>query len=638
MIDFVERAFQQGGYLSRLIQGYSPREPQIRISTKVAEALDEGRHLLCEAGTGTGKSLGYLLPAAKWAIENKKKVIVCTHTIPLMNQIVSTELSRVAEIIQMDNPTHRLRYQLVKGKSHYICKSKLKLLRQDYSPGSSEGKMLEAILSKVKEGVHDRAEMGFPIDDHLWKKINATSCKDVKRDSECALELLKFNMSLVHIIVTNHAMFFQDLVMRKKLGRGTLPDYDAVIFDEAHEVEEVCCQAFEKKVSKRQLDILLNEFFAHDETQQLDMKSQLELNDLRREVEKEAGELFKSIQLRIGKSRYKLLSSPFGADRLIEAIAEFTKTSKKMKIKRSSEILERIFEYNDNLDFISQVERRSWGYWVSSEKGTVAFHAAPLFPKVVLGYGLFDKVPVILASATMSTGGNFNFFAGRMGVKEYGSITVDSPFDYANKTMLICPEGAPDASSPDFVPYLSDQIKEITMYSEGRMLVLFTSFETMRVVAQNLAPFAEEYGFLLKVQEVGSDREEIIQQLKTNSRTIVLGCTSFWTGVDVPGDALTVVVIAKLPFPQPDEPITQAQIKLIESVNRSSFFDFIFPKMMIKLKQGFGRLNRSMQCQGAVIILDNRVLTKRYGKMIIKGLPSCAFSRNLQDLMNILPC
>lgn len=240
--------------------------------------------------------------------------------------------------------------------------------------------------------------------------------------------------------------------------------------------------------------------------------------------------------------------------------------------------------------------------------------------------------------ATMSTAGNFNFFAGRMGVKEYDSITVDSPFDYANKTMLICPEGAPETSSPEFSPYLSDQIKEINMYSEGRMLVLFTSFETMRAVAQSLAPFTDEYGYLLRVQEVGSDREEIIQQLKTHSRTIVLGCTSFWTGVDVPGDALTVVVIAKLPFPQPDEPITQAQIKLIESANRSSFFDFVLPKMMIKLKQGFGRLNRSMQCQGAVIILDNRVLTKRYGKMIVKGLPSCKFSRNLQDLMNILPC
>ncbi|MFC7561630.1 ATP-dependent DNA helicase [Paenibacillus farraposensis] len=312
------------------------------------------------------------------------------------------------------------------------------------------------------------------------------------------------------------------------------------------------------------------------------------------------------------KGGFYLIPSKIAAvDEICTALGNFIKTVKEMKIKSVSEILDRIFEGNDDLDFIGQVEKKSWAYWATSdERRNIALHAAPLFPKAVLAYGLFDKVPVILASATIATGDNFNFFAGRIGVKDYASIIVGSPFDYANKTMLICPDDAPDPGSNEFMPYVSAKLQEMLMYSGGRMLVLFTSMEKMKRVYQDMSFYCRENGYNLVAQQPGTSREEIIGQLKSNPKTMVLGCTSFWTGVDVPGNALTTVVIPNLPFPMPNEPLIQAQVKLIEDAGRSSFFDYMFPKMMTKLKQGFGRLNRSMACQGVVVILDNRLVKK----------------------------
>jgi len=231
MEDFILRALGEGGYLSKLVDGYSPRPPQIHISTKVGLALEEGRHLLCEAGTGTGKSLGYLIPAAKWAVSNNKTVIVCTHTIPLMTQIVNVELPRVQQILKMEKLN--LRYQLVKGKSHYICRKKLEDLWQEMlRSASEEAKLVQRIYNKVnREMINDRTGLGFDIEDRLWMKISASSCPAITKPDNCLLEDLKEKMHKAHIIVTNHAYFFSDLIMRKKTGNGSLrTSFQAGIF------------------------------------------------------------------------------------------------------------------------------------------------------------------------------------------------------------------------------------------------------------------------------------------------------------------------------------------------------------------------------------------------------------------------
>ncbi|AJE54204.1 ATP-dependent DNA helicase [Paenibacillus polymyxa] len=405
----------------------------------------------------------------------------------------------------------------------------------------------------------------------------------------------------------------------------------------------MCCNAFEKKVDIQLFESLFDQFFNHEQFLKLGLDSRLKLSDLHRDFQRKIEDLYEGISNYMSRNQgndggFYLISSKIAVDGVCTALGDFIKAAKEMKIKNVSEILERIFEGNDNLDFIGQVEKKSWAYWATLEKRNVVLHAAPLFPKVVLAYGLFDQVTVILASATIATGDNFNFFAGRVGVKEYSSIIVGSPFDYANKAMLICPDDAPDPGSREFIPYISEKLQDIIMYSGGRMLVLFTSMEKMKRVFQDMSFFCRENGYNLIAQQPGLSREEIISQLKSNPKTIVLGCTSFWTGVDVPGDALTTVVIPNLPFPMPNEPLIQAQLKLIEDAGRSSFFDYMFPKMMTKLKQGFGRLNRSMACQGVVVILDNRLVKKRYGSMIRHSLPSCPFSRQIDNMINILPC
>ncbi|OME70110.1 hypothetical protein BK120_33690 [Paenibacillus sp. FSL A5-0031] len=638
MEDFIHRSLGQDGHLSKLVKGYSPRAPQILISTKVGNALVEGRHLLAEAGTGTGKSLGYLIPAAQWAVSNNKTVVICTHTIPLMTQIVNEELPRVEQIMKMEK--RNLRYQLVKGKSHYICNIKLEALWQEtLRSGNEESKTVQKIFKKVnQEKISDRTGFGFDIEDNLWNKISASSCPAITKPDNCLLEELKEKMQKAHIIVTNHAYFFSDLIMRKKTGNGSLPAYDAVIFDEAHEIEDVCCHIFEKKVDLNRFETLFEYLFKKESFNELDHSTQLELTQLRQNIENKLDTLYTKIGKGMGTSAFKLMDGKIDVSDVCLALKDFIERVKSLNLRGISELLTRLFEGNDDLDFIGEKEKKSWGYWITVRgRGNVTLHAAPLFPKVVLTYGLFDKVPVILTSATISTNGTFSFFAGRIGVKDYDSVTVGSPFDYENKTMIICPEDAPNPDSLEFIPYTIESLKEILMYSGGRMLVLFTSFETMNQVSNKFQQHCIDYGYSLLTQYSGCDREKIIHQLKTDPRTIVFGCTSFWTGVDVAGDALTTLVIPKLPFPMPNEPLIQAQLELIEQAKRSSFFDFMFPKMMIKLKQGFGRLNRSIHCQGVVIILDNRMRTKRYGKMVIKSLPKCKYSGTLQDMVHILP-
>ncbi|KGP77698.1 MULTISPECIES: ATP-dependent DNA helicase [Paenibacillus] len=651
MDDFIQRAFGADGHLSKMINGYTPRAPQIMISTKVGHALEKNEHLLCEAGTGTGKSLGYLTPAARWAIQNKKTVIVCTHTIPLMTQIVNVELPRVASILEMEDM--KLKYQLVKGKDHYLCHTKVeKLWQEKLLSADEDAKVIQKIHSRMsRDGIGERTELGFDVEDKLWRQISASRCPATSKPDNCMLEVLKGQMQKAHIIVTNFAYFFNDLKMRKKTGgNGSLPPYDAVIFDEAHEIEDVCCKVFEKEVSVEHFENLFENLYKRNSVNSLGLDQQMELNELRQTFQKQIDDVYQDVRDHMknedGKQiAFKLMNQGIEVSEVVSTLGAFIEKVKSYRLKGVSDVLERMFESNDDLDFISSNERKSWAYWATIEsRGQLILHAAPLYPKAVLSKGLFDKVTVVLASATMSTitanGKTFAFYAGRVGAKDYdySSIIVDSPFDYKNKTMIICPDDAPDASSSNYNTYLGEKLEEILMYTGGRMLVLFTSFETMNQVAKSIESFCVESGLNLLIQYPGCDREFIIKQLKTEPRTVVLGCSSFWTGVDVPGDALTTVVIVKLPFPMPNEPLIQAQLAVIEKAERSSFFDYMFPKMMVKLQQGFGRLNRSMQCQGAVIILDNRMYTKRYGKMIIKTLPTCKYSRNVSDLVHILPC
>ncbi|MGW8444342.1 hypothetical protein ACWGXJ_25895 [Paenibacillus sp. S33] len=239
-------------------------------------------------------------------------------------------------------------------------------------------------------------------------------CPSKNKTGECSLERDRVGLSAAHVIVTNHAYFFNDLVLRKKTGNGNLPTYDAVIFDEAHEIEDVCCKAFEKKVDIQQFETLFNQFFNHDQVQRLGVESRLKLNDMHLSFQRKIEDLYEGISQYMSHNHgnqagFHLMYSRIAVEEICKALGDFIKTVKEMKIKSISEILERLFEANDNLDFIGQVEKRSWAYWVTTDQyGKIVLHAAPLFPKVVLAYGLFDKVTVILASATIATGDNFN--------------------------------------------------------------------------------------------------------------------------------------------------------------------------------------------------------------------------------------
>lgn len=670
----LETIFTPGGLLARVLPAYEDRPEQLEMARLVWTCLREGCHGLVEAGTGVGKSLAYLIPAALWALSRSKRVVISTHTINLQEQLVQKDIP-TAERILAELDLGPLRAVLVKGRNHYLCRRRLEqetgAREQQLSLGlvADEADLATRRLlewSRTPGATGDRADLTFSVAPAVWGKVQSDSdeCAGEKCPfrEECFFRRARRRQEQAHLLVTNHALFCADLRIRGETGGlGVLASHDATICDEAHHLERVAADHLGTRLTGYRFAWLADA--VEDLVRQQRVRSSLSEHTLRRyegtlaRIRQSSADFFEDLGRRLRSAfstgpprplRLRTRLNGFGdllgeLARLAEALEQIAAMGiSEEHAQVATNHATRCRALAGELEQVATLARPLHACWLEPAQGTrfggVALCSAPVSVAEALADLLFSNTrSVLLTSATLAVGGDFTYTASSLGVSEYRGLVLGSPFDYRRQALLCVPEDAPttDPNRPDYLAYVARKVHETVTITRGRAFVLFTSYQAMNRVYAEVAPHLEEIGYAPLKQGDGP-RDLLLEQFRRDTGSVLFGVDSFWEGVDVPGEALSCVIIARLPFEVPDEPLVEARCEYLRSLGKDPFQEYTLPRTAIRLKQGFGRLIRTRTDRGAVVVLDHRLATRRYGRYLMAALPPVRTTTDLTEVALLL--
>lgn len=688
----IDEYFGENGVIHKNFGKFEVRREQYEMAKSIENSMNDNKKLIVEAGTGTGKTIAYLLPTLLYAIENNLKVIVSTNTINLQEQLVNKDIPLLKKIINED-----FNYQIVKGRGNYLCKRKLYNIdvtekETDTEEERTEKNIIRNLIDWDKNVTRtgDRNELKYEISNSIWEKVNSEvdMCKGVKcpHYSKCHFFKARKNVADATLLIVNHHMFFADLAIRNQTGFYTnysiLPNYDIVVFDEAHNIEDTARNYFTFETSKISFGRLmgniynrrvvnssnggaivrlmtyLNESLSSEEYEKVDELKEdaiAELNifyDKGIDIFDKLIYLFsennnnREIKIKIDKQKMQSnkafrevmeINSQFKEsygnlviriNKFLNTVSNYNLEDKEGFLFEFSRYYERLKQYYKKFEFILEGKEEGYVYWanVTTIRPNVKLYATPFDISDELNDNLFTKMDrMVFTSATLAVDNKFDYYKKSIGLMKENRRKIDerivkSPFDYEKQMKVYIPEDALDPTNIEFLRDLEEFIEGVIKNTKGHCFLLFTSYSALNFLYNQLkSRFSEKEYTLIKQNDF--PRHEMIEIFKNSKNPILFGTDSFWEGVDVQGEQLQSVIITKLPFKVPNDPVTEAIIENIRKNGQNPFNDYQVPQAVIKFKQGVGRLIRSKTDSGNIIILDNRIIKKMYGKKFLSALP-----------------